>query len=88
MTTTRLSPDYRESALRRVGEGEFDVLIVGGGVVGAGAALDAASRGPSTVLIEAQDWAAGTSGRSSKLIHGGLRYLEQRDFSLVREALK
>lgn len=88
MATTRLSPEYRESALRRACEGEFDVLVVGGGVVGTGAALDAASRGLSTVLIEAQDWGAGTSGRSSKLVHGGLRYLEQRDFSLVREALK
>nr|WP_246361275.1 glycerol-3-phosphate dehydrogenase/oxidase [Haloechinothrix aidingensis] len=67
---------------------DFDVLVVGGGVVGAGAALDAASRGLSVALVEARDWAAGTSSRSSKLIHGGLRYLEQRDFGLVREALK
>jgi glycerol-3-phosphate dehydrogenase len=63
------------------------VLVVGGGVVGAGAALDAVSRGLSVALVEARDWAAGTSSRSSKLIHGGLRYLEQRDFGLVREAL-
>nr|WP_246221317.1 glycerol-3-phosphate dehydrogenase/oxidase [Phytoactinopolyspora mesophila] len=69
-------------------ETEFDVLVIGGGVVGAGAALDAASRGLSVALVEARDWAAGTSSRSSKLIHGGLRYLEQRDFSLVREALR
>ncbi|NUR30691.1 MAG: glycerol-3-phosphate dehydrogenase/oxidase [Catenulispora sp.] len=68
-------------------EEEFDVLVVGGGVVGAGAALDAATRGLSVALVEARDWAAGTSSRSSKLIHGGLRYLEQRDFGLVREAL-
>jgi glycerol-3-phosphate dehydrogenase len=61
---------------------------VGGGVVGAGAALDAASRGLSVALVEARDWAAGTSSRSSKLVHGGLRYLEQRDFALVREALR
>jgi glycerol-3-phosphate dehydrogenase len=64
-----------------------DVLVVGGGVVGAGAALDAASRGLSVALVEARDFAAGTSSRSSKLIHGGLRYLEMLDFALVREAL-
>ena len=66
---------------------EFDLLIVGGGVTGAGAALDAATRGLKVALIEAQDFASGTSSRSSKLIHGGLRYLEQYDFALVREAL-
>src|SRR4051794_41752561 len=67
---------------------EFDVLVVGGGVVGAGAALDAATRGLSVALVEARDYAAGTSSRSSKLIHGGLRYLEQRNFRLVAEALR
>jgi glycerol-3-phosphate dehydrogenase len=61
--------------------------VVGGGIVGAGVALDAATRGLSVALIEARDFASGTSSRSSKLIHGGLRYLEQRDFELVREAL-
>lgn len=66
----------------------FDLVIVGGGVTGAGAALDAATRGLSVALIEQRDWAAGTSSRSSKLIHGGLRYLEQFDFGLVREALR
>ncbi|MCZ6783301.1 MAG: glycerol-3-phosphate dehydrogenase/oxidase [Proteobacteria bacterium] len=66
----------------------FDVVIVGGGVTGAGAALDAATRGLSVALLEQRDWAAGTSSRSSKLIHGGLRYLEQLDFRLVREALR
>ncbi|MGH8920833.1 MAG: glycerol-3-phosphate dehydrogenase/oxidase [Actinomycetes bacterium] len=66
---------------------EFDVLVVGGGVVGAGCALDAVSRGLSVALVEARDWASGTSSRSSKLIHGGLRYLEMLDFRLVREAL-
>ncbi|WP_410051009.1 glycerol-3-phosphate dehydrogenase/oxidase [Acidiferrimicrobium sp. IK] len=65
----------------------LDVLVVGGGVVGAGAALDAATRGLNVGLVEARDWAAGTSSRSSKLIHGGLRYLEMLDFRLVREAL-
>ena len=64
----------------------FDIVIVGGGVTGAGAALDAATRGLSVALIEQRDWAAGTSSRSSKLIHGGLRYLEQLDLGLVLEA--
>jgi glycerol-3-phosphate dehydrogenase len=64
-----------------------DVLVIGGGIVGAGAALDAASRGLSVALVEARDFAAGTSSRSSKLIHGGLRYLEMLDFGLVQEAL-
>ncbi|GAA5113281.1 glycerol-3-phosphate dehydrogenase/oxidase [Haloechinothrix salitolerans] len=86
--SVRLDPAYRASALCTLGEDEIDVLVIGGGVVGAGAALDAASRGLSVTLVEARDWAAGTSSRSSKLIHGGLRYLEQRDFALVREALK
>jgi glycerol-3-phosphate dehydrogenase len=62
--------------------------VVGGGVTGAGAALDAATRGLSVALVEAQDWAAGTSSRSSKLVHGGLRYLEMLDFRLVHEALR
>jgi glycerol-3-phosphate dehydrogenase len=66
---------------------ELDVLVIGGGVVGAGAALDAATRGLSVGLVEARDFASGTSSRSSKLIHGGLRYLEMLDFRLVAEAL-
>ena len=66
----------------------FDLVVVGGGVTGAGCALDAATRGLSVALIEQRDWAAGTSSRSSKLVHGGLRYLEQFDFGLVREALR
>ena len=66
---------------------ELDILIVGGGIVGAGAALDAVTRGLSVGIVEANDWAAGTSSRSSKLIHGGLRYLEMLDFGLVKEAL-
>lgn len=85
--SARLDLDYRRRALRTLADTELDVLIIGGGVVGAGAALDAASRGLSVGLVEARDWAAGTSSRSSKLVHGGLRYLEQRDFGLVREAL-
>src|SRR5258707_14925867 len=68
-------------------ERELDVLVVGGGVVGTGCALDAVTRGLTTAIIEARDWASGTSSRSSKLIHGGLRYLEMLDFGLVREAL-
>ncbi|MBS2965087.1 glycerol-3-phosphate dehydrogenase/oxidase [Actinocrinis puniceicyclus] len=88
MQSTPLGAQYRLTALQQLAEEEFDVLVVGGGIVGAGAALDAISRGLSVALVEARDWAAGTSSRSSKLIHGGLRYLEQRDFALVREALK
>ncbi|MEK8144550.1 FAD-dependent oxidoreductase [Streptomyces sp. M10(2022)] len=78
----------RTQALAAMAERELDVLVVGAGVVGAGTALDAATRGLSTGLVEARDWASGTSSRSSKLIHGGLRYLEMLDFTLVREALK
>lgn len=66
---------------------ELDVLVIGGGVTGAGIALDAVSRGLSTAVVEGQDWASGTSSRSSKLVHGGLRYLQMLDFTLVREAL-
>jgi glycerol-3-phosphate dehydrogenase len=82
-----INPRTRAAALERFREEEFDVAIVGGGVVGAGAALDAATRGLSVALVEARDLASGTSSRSSKLIHGGLRYLEQLDFALVKEAL-
>jgi len=67
---------------------EYDIIVIGGGVVGAGSALDAVTRGLSTALVEMRDWASGTSSRSSKLIHGGLRYLEMLDFRLVREALR
>ncbi|KOG89673.1 glycerol-3-phosphate dehydrogenase/oxidase [Streptomyces varsoviensis] len=88
MRTATLGPVERGEALARMAERELDVLVVGGGVVGAGTALDAATRGLATGLVEARDWAAGTSSRSSKLIHGGLRYLEMLDFALVREALK
>jgi glycerol-3-phosphate dehydrogenase len=82
-----MSPAAREAALAGMAETEVDVLVIGGGVVGAGCALDAVTRGLTTVLVEARDWASGTSSRSSKLIHGGLRYLEMLDFGLVREAL-
>ena len=78
----------RSTALRRLAAGPLDVLVVGGGITGGGAALDAVSRGLRVGLVESRDLAAGTSSRSSKLIHGGLRYLEQGDFRLVREALR
>ena len=78
----------RSTALHRLAAGPLDVLVVGGGITGAGAALDAVSRGLRVGLVESRDLAAGTSSRSSKLIHGGLRYLEQGDFRLVREALR
>ena len=87
MFLSQLNPDQRQSAITALGSESFDVLVIGGGVNGVGAALDAASRGLKVALIESQDIAAGTSSRSSKLIHGGLRYLEQYDFKLVREAL-
>ncbi|HEX6076378.1 MAG TPA: glycerol-3-phosphate dehydrogenase/oxidase [Micromonosporaceae bacterium] len=85
---SRLSPQRRAEDLRRMREETFDVLVIGAGVTGAGAALDAASRGLSVALVEARDLASGTSSRSSKLIHGGLRYLEQWEFGLVQEALR
>jgi glycerol-3-phosphate dehydrogenase len=87
MSRTMLSPERRRADRARVETEVVDVLVIGGGVTGAGAALDAASRGLSVALLEARDWASGTSSRSSKLIHGGLRYLEQLAFPLVREAL-
>lgn len=87
-----LGPDARDAALATMqglgGQPELDVLVVGGGIVGAGTALDAVTRGLSTGLLEQRDLASGTSSRSSKLVHGGLRYLEMLDFGLVREALQ
>jgi glycerol-3-phosphate dehydrogenase len=83
----QLGPGAHEDAWAQLAGGSVDVLVVGGGVVGAGVALDAATRGLSTAMVEARDIASGTSSRSSKLFHGGLRYLEQLDFALVREAL-
>lgn len=77
----------RDTALTRLRSEHLDVLVIGGGVTGAGAALDAVTRGLNTGIIEARDWASGTSSRSSKLVHGGIRYLEQLNFSLVHEAL-
>src|SRR4051812_44631966 len=83
-----LGPQQRRDALARMSGEVFDVVVIGGGATGAGCALDAATRGLDVALVEARDYASGTSSRSSKLIHGGLRYLEQRDFALVREALR
>src|SRR6202167_1733031 len=85
--SARLGPAEREAAIRALVNTELQVLVVGGGVVGAGVALDAATRGLSVGLVEARDFGSGTSSRSSKLIHGGLRYLEQLNVGLVREAL-
>src|SRR5215217_3513331 len=82
-----LGPDQRARAWAELAEQPFEVLVVGGGVTGAGVALDAATRGLRTALVEARDFASGTSSRSSKLFHGGLRYLQSFDFGLVREAL-
>jgi glycerol-3-phosphate dehydrogenase len=86
--SARLGPVERETAWRSLSRETFDVLIVGGGVTGVGAALDATTRGLSVALVEARDLASGTSSRSSKLFHGGLRYLEQMNLALVREALR
>jgi glycerol-3-phosphate dehydrogenase len=77
----------RERALEVLAAEEFDVVVIGGGITGAGVALDAATRGFSVALVERADYASGTSSRSSKLVHGGLRYLQNFDLGLVREAL-
>jgi glycerol-3-phosphate dehydrogenase len=77
----------RQDALQALGGERFDVVVIGGGITGAGVALDAASRGYSVALVERDDYASGTSSRSSKMVHGGLRYLQNFDLGLVREAL-
>src|SRR3981189_459013 len=77
----------RANAVKAIGAEPFDVLVIGGGITGAGVALDAASRGYSVALVERDDYATGTSSRSSKLVHGGVRYLQNFDLGLVREAL-
>ncbi|MGQ0843727.1 MAG: glycerol-3-phosphate dehydrogenase/oxidase [Sporichthyaceae bacterium] len=87
MGTGRLGPAERAAAMAALAGRELDLLVVGGGVVGAGTALDAVTRGLEVGLVDMRDWGGGTSSRSSKLIHGGLRYLEMLDFGLVREAL-
>lgn len=88
MATTPMSTATRTQALEAMAAEELDVLVIGGGVTGTGAALDAVTRGLNTGLVEMRDWASGTSSRSTKLLHGGLRYLEMLDFGLVREALR
>jgi glycerol-3-phosphate dehydrogenase len=85
--SNKIGPHEREQALRNMREKELDILVIGGGIVGTGSALDAVTRGLRVGMLEARDWASGTSSRSSKLVHGGIRYLEQLDFRLVREAL-
>ena len=85
--SSKLGPEERTDAIAALKGKELDILVVGGGIVGTGSALDAVTRGLSVGMVEARDWASGTSSRSSKLVHGGIRYLEQLDFRLVREAL-
>ena len=87
LSNSSLNSAQRETAIAELGKTEFDILVIGGGINGVGIALDAASRGLKVALVESSDFASGTSSKSSKLIHGGLRYLEQYDFKLVREAL-
>lgn len=88
MLTSVMTPLTRTEALEQMSdERGVDLLVIGGGVTGAGVALDAATRGLRVALVEAGDWASGTSSRSSKLVHGGLRYLQMLDFHLVHEAL-
>jgi glycerol-3-phosphate dehydrogenase len=81
------SPFDRKAAMARLADEQFDLLVIGGGITGAGVALDAASRGLRTAVVERDDFASGTSSKSSKLVHGGLRYLQQREFVLVYENL-
>ncbi|HEV2930196.1 MAG TPA: glycerol-3-phosphate dehydrogenase/oxidase [Propionibacteriaceae bacterium] len=88
ITPSPLSPAGRADALQRLAAEPLDILVIGGGVTGGGCALDAVTRGLRVGLVEARDLSAGTSSRSSKLFHGGLRYLEQLNFALVFEALK
>jgi glycerol-3-phosphate dehydrogenase len=87
MSDVPSAPFDRSAMLRRLESETFDVVVVGGGITGAGVALDAASRGLRTALVERDDFASGTSSKSSKLIHGGLRYLQQGEIRLVYEAL-
>ena len=85
--SSKLGPAERVAAITALKEKELDILVIGGGIVGTGSAMDAVTRGLRVGLVEARDWASGTSSRSSKLVHGGIRYLEQLNFRLVREAL-
>src|SRR5260221_14209823 len=83
----RFSYEQRQSALRQMANEGVDIQFIGGGITGSGVALDAAARGYRTGLVEKGDFASGTSSKSTKLVHGGIRYLPQFDFALVREAL-
>src|SRR5690554_5717624 len=85
--SSKLGMEERSEAIEGLKSKELDILVIGGGIVGTGCALDAVTRGLSVGMVEARDWGSGTSSRSSKLVHGGIRYLEQLDFRLVREAL-
>lgn len=85
--STKLGPAERAAAITALKEKELDILVIGGGIVGTGSAMDAVTRGLRVGMVEARDWGSGTSSRSSKLVHGGIRYLEQLNFRLVREAL-
>ncbi|MEX1078128.1 MAG: glycerol-3-phosphate dehydrogenase/oxidase [Homoserinimonas sp.] len=85
--SSKLGTEERAEAIEGLKSRELDILVIGGGIVGTGCALDAVTRGLSVGMVEARDWGSGTSSRSSKLVHGGIRYLEQLDFRLVREAL-
>ena len=82
------TPFRRSDMLERLEAEEFDLLVIGGGITGTGVALDAAARGLRTALVERDDFASGTSSKSSKLVHGGLRYLQQGEIRLVYEALR
>src|SRR5438132_6712921 len=83
-----LTPSLRSEDLQRMAETTFDLLVIGGGITGAGISLDAVSRGMSVALVEKEDFASGTSGRSSRMVHGGVRYLQHLEFGLVHEALR
>ena len=85
--SSKIGPEERLAAIEALKAKELDILVVGGGIVGTGSALDAVTRGLRVGMVEARDFSSGTSSRSSKLVHGGIRYLEQLDFRLVREAL-
>ena len=87
LSNQSFNPEYFEKAWENYSDEEYDVVIIGGGSVGAGAAVDAATRGLKTAVVESRDFAAGTSSRSSKMFHGGLRYLAMFDFRLVAESL-
>lgn len=89
MNNYTLSKKHRQLSLEKMSDEKgLDILVIGGGVTGAGIVLDAATRGLRVGIVEAQDWSSGTSSRSSKLVHGGLRYLQMLDFKLVAEALR